>query len=207
MFPIQNRPDPPSLWGIFYPKRTMNWDWSASGSQAVPHLWHLRERLSRSGKVVYTKWYQGRATFFSKDLFTALLSFYLSDSDLKSTLSPHAAEILSVLEDSSPAGRRALKKRLIEEYGRELSGAEIDRAVRELSSRLLITGYGEVDEGGYPSLSIGATELLFEDLWDRSLAMNGSARDEIIAAHLTARSPFRKALERTQKASRRIKAP
>jgi hypothetical protein len=40
--------------------------------------------------------------------------------------------------------------------------------MRELWERGLVVGAGEEDEGGYPSLSVGATELLFEDLWKAS---------------------------------------
>ncbi len=29
-------------------------------------------------------------------------------------------------------------------------------------------GYGEIDDGAFPSLAIGATSLIFEDLWSAS---------------------------------------
>lgn len=51
----------------------MRWEWDESGSQAVSDLWHLREKLSTSGQVVYSKWFRGRATLISRSLFPALL--------------------------------------------------------------------------------------------------------------------------------------
>ncbi|MBS2027495.1 MAG: hypothetical protein JST54_06265 [Deltaproteobacteria bacterium] len=37
--------------------------------------------------------------------------------------------------------------------------------MKALWTRLLIVGAGEVDDGAFPSLAIGSTALLFEDLW------------------------------------------
>src|SRR4051812_17327021 len=74
VYPIQNRPDPPSLWTALHPRTAMRWEWDESGDDRVADLWHLRERLSRSGEVVYAKWFQGRATFFSREVFTAFLT-------------------------------------------------------------------------------------------------------------------------------------
>ncbi len=37
--------------------------------------------------------------------------------------------------------------------------------MKELWSRLLIMGVGEVDDGAFPSLNMSATRLRFEDLW------------------------------------------
>src|SRR5687768_456182 len=73
VFPINNRKEPASLWGEFYQKTEMRWEWDEEGDSRVAELWHLRERLSKSGKVVYTKWYRGRATLISRELFPALL--------------------------------------------------------------------------------------------------------------------------------------
>ena len=62
-------------------------------------LWHLREELSRSGKVVYVKWFKGRATFFSKELFRALLSVYSRQPRFQA-LSKEARELLSLLQEN-----------------------------------------------------------------------------------------------------------
>jgi hypothetical protein len=45
------------------------------------------------------------------------------------------------------------------------------KALKPLWSRGLIVGYGEVDEGAFPSLAIGATQVLFEELWKESQAL------------------------------------
>ena len=37
--------------------------------------------------------------------------------------------------------------------------------MRPLWERMLIVGTGEVEEGGFPSLAVGATELIHEPLW------------------------------------------
>src|SRR5262245_39894917 len=77
VFPIDNAREPKSLWSVFYPRAKMRWEWDENGDDRVSRLWHLREELSRSGRVVYGKWFRGRATFFSRDLFRALLSVYM----------------------------------------------------------------------------------------------------------------------------------
>src|SRR5205809_926272 len=74
VYPIDNRKEPPSLWSSFFPKSQMRWEWDTGGDHRVADLWRLREELSRSGKVVYAKWYRGRATFFSKQVFTWMLA-------------------------------------------------------------------------------------------------------------------------------------
>jgi len=74
-FPIDNQSDPPALWSVFYPRSQMRWEWEANADNRVPKLWHLKTELSASRQVVYTKRYKGRATFFSKTLFKALLRF------------------------------------------------------------------------------------------------------------------------------------
>lgn len=163
VFPIDNAPEPRSLWSVAYPKSKMRWEWDGNGDDRVSTMWHLREELSRSGKVVYTKWYRGRATFFSRDVFTALLSIYLREPNFKRALGPEAREVLNVLEGDSPLSTKQLKK------ATDLRGRANERvyekALRELWSRLLIVGFGEVDEGAFPSLALGASSVLFEDLY------------------------------------------
>ena len=72
VFPVNNQKDPKSLWSEFYPKAKLIWKWDEDGDNRVSDLWHLMKRLSENKKVVYSKWYRNRATFFSIDLFTAL---------------------------------------------------------------------------------------------------------------------------------------
>src|SRR4051812_35309378 len=79
VYPIKNASDPPSLWGVAHPRKKMRWEWDDSGDDSVADLWHLRMELSTSRKVIYTKWYKGRATFFSLPVFQALLALRLRE--------------------------------------------------------------------------------------------------------------------------------
>jgi hypothetical protein len=65
VFPINNREDPKSLWSEFFPKTEMVWDWNEDGDARVAGMWQLMKRLSGSGDVVYSKWYQGRDILFA----------------------------------------------------------------------------------------------------------------------------------------------
>lgn len=185
VYPIKNRPRLPSLWSTFFPRTEMIWDWSAEGSDKVANLWHLRTEIAVSGEVVYTKWVSGRATFISKDLFVALLSCVLA---CELFLSDPAKEVYSALEDDSPQATKALRE------ATGLAGkfyeSAFQKALRELWRKLLIVGYGEVDEGGFPSLAVGATSLLFEELWDKASRLLPSCRDETIEKYLSGTSPF-----------------
>src|SRR5678809_327356 len=74
VFPINNQEQPHSLWAEFFPTSRMVWDWNEDSDHRVGDMWQLMKRLSDCREVVYSKWYQGRATFFSHELFTAMLS-------------------------------------------------------------------------------------------------------------------------------------
>lgn len=161
VYPIKNREEPKSLWSVFYDDE-MLWEWDEDGDDRVADLWHLRMELSRSSKVVYAKYYQGRATFFSREVFTALLCLIKSAAH-KKKLSGDSRKIMQLLDSNSPISTKRLKKET------DLVGKFNERnyttALKELWHRLLIVGYGEVDDGAFPSLAVGSTELLFEDLW------------------------------------------
>ena len=78
-------------------------------------------------------------------------------------LGPESRQLLGLLEENSPQSTRSLRAEA------DLTGKPLEavyaRALKELWTRLLIVGTGEVDDGAFPSLAIGATKLLFEDLW------------------------------------------
>jgi hypothetical protein len=162
-FPLNNRKDIPSLWSSFFPKSKMVWEWDSSGDNRVADLWHLREELSRSKKVVYAKWFQGRATFFSRTIYKALLAetFRLKENFLP--LSEESHLLMEIMQMNSPLSTKTLKKRS-ELLGRDLETI-YQKALKELWNRFLIVGFGEIDDGAFPSLAIGSTELIFEDLW------------------------------------------
>lgn len=167
VYPIKNARDPLSLWQIRHPRKKMVWEWDDGGDASVPNLWHLRAELSSSRRVVYSKWFRGRATFFSLNTFQSLLGLSLQiHSD--HSLSREAREILEILNESSPRSIRVLKK----ETG--LVGRAFEpifmKAMKELWLRFLIVGYGEIDDGAFPSLAIGATQALFEDIYLKAKA-------------------------------------
>jgi hypothetical protein len=168
VYPMAGKADPASLWSVAYPRSRMRWEWDDNGDDRVARLWHLREELSRSKKVVYAKWYKGRATFFSRGVFCALLSLFLEKT---SPLSRDARGLLALMEESSPRSTKELKR----ESGLQgrLLESTYNKAMKELWSRLLIVGFGEVDEGAFPSLAVGATRLLFEPLYEEAQALTG----------------------------------
>jgi hypothetical protein len=163
VFPIDNRKEFASIWSEFYPRTPMRWEWDEDGDDRVARLWHLRAELSTCNDVIYTKWFRGRATFFSRPVFTALLRL-LGNSELG--LSREAKLILETLKLDSPLSTKQLK-RATDLQGR-FNEAAYQRALKELFSRMLIVGYGEVDDGAFPSLAIGATQNIFEELWTES---------------------------------------
>lgn len=198
VFPIKGKDSVPSLWKCLYPRSVMKWDWSEEGDDRVANLWHLRAALSDSRKVVYTKWYQNRATFFSFELFTAMLWLATSLSERSKELLPEGRDLLEVLEDDSPIATKQLRQ-LADLQGKANESA-FNRGMRQLWNRLLVVGYGEIDEGGFPSLAVGSSRLLFEDLWDQSLDMPETEREEVISKTLPKDSPFLRQYYKIQKA-------
>ena len=199
VFPLQNRKEPPSLWSEFYPRSKMKWEWDDGGDSRVADLWHLQEELSRSGKVVYTKWYRGRATLFSKTVFQALLSLTRAAIS-RDTLSHDALTVLEELEDNSPLSTKALK-RATDLVGRDFE-RDYQRALKELWTNLLIVGFGEVDDGAFPSLAVGATEVIFEDLWKGSEGIRREDALTILEKNLGKESLFFKELHSAESKKR-----
>src|SRR5438034_7179354 len=109
VFPIDNRALPPSLWAEFFPNTKMRWEWDQGADARVSDMWALMKRLSDCRQVVYSKWYQGRATFFSLDLFRAILCLGCLRRDPRHSLSEPARRIFEVLENNSPLSTKQLK--------------------------------------------------------------------------------------------------
>lgn len=175
-----------------FPRSPMRWEWDQDGDTRVSDLWILRERLSRSDQLVYAKWYQGRATLISFELFPALLRLMNPDGP-EGHLTRTAQSIYETLEEDSPLSTKALKQR-VELVGRSNEG-HYTRAMKELWQRLLIVGYREVDEGAFPSLAMGATRLIFEDLWQSAWSLSHEQAKKIILGRLDAGSLFLKPLK------------
>ncbi len=193
VFPINNAKDPQSLWSQFYPRTKMRWEWDGDGDNKVAGMWMLMKRLSNCDQVVYSKWYRGRATFFSRELFAAMLCIYISSGVHSIGLSLIARELLDTLESDSPLSTKELKK-MTGLQGR-LNEPQYSRAMKELFSRLLIVAYGEVDDGAFPSLAVGATNLIYEDLWNEAESMDVQVATEIVDRWMPLGSQMRKFFE------------
>lgn len=190
VYPITNRQDPPSLWFELYPKVEMRWAWDEGADARVVGLWHMRERIAQSRAVVYSKWYKGRAVFFSKRLFAAMLAKLHATGRLLEDLPEEARDLLSLLEEDSPISTKELRKRS------GLQGKLLERpwtkALNELFARGLVVGTGEVADGAFPSLAVGATRWIFEDLWIAAREGTVDDVDALIEAQLPAASAFGK---------------
>jgi hypothetical protein len=195
VFPINNRELPHSLWAEFYPKTQMVWDWNEDGDYKVAGMWQLMKELSDCREVVYSKWYQGRATFFSRELFTALLGVAGSAAIRRHELSETARVLFEVLENNSPLSTKELKA-LTELRGKQ-NEAAYARGMKELFARFLIVGFGEVEDGAFPSLAVGATELLYEDLWRDGAELSSRKARAVLDRFMPGGSHFRKFLEKT----------
>jgi hypothetical protein len=194
VFPINNRKYPHSLWAEFFPAKRMVWDWNEDSDHRVGDLWQMMKRLSDCREVVYSKWYQSRATFFSHEVFSAMLATRHTHQTPRHQLSETARVLFEVLENNSPLSTRKLKE-FADLQGRA-NEAAYNRGMKELFTRLLIVGFGEVEDGAFPSLAVGATELLFEDLWREGAEMPPMNAKATLERFLPAGSHFRRHFEK-----------
>ncbi len=197
VFPINNRKHPLSLWSQFYPRSKMEWNWDNDGDDRVGQLWGLMKKLSDCREVIYSKWYQGRATFFSRSLFTALLKLRQQQNDSNSELSKTARMLLEVLESDSPLSTKQLKK--LADLQGKANEKFYQRGMKELFKNFHIVAFGEVDDGAFPSLAIGSTHNLYEDLWNESRNLSFSQAMAIVDRYMPTDELFRKYLDKGQK--------
>lgn len=194
VFPHNNKPTPKSLWSEFYPRTKLKWEWDDSGDRKVFKMWQLMKELSTNKEVIYSKWLGGRATFFSRDLFVAMLTVFKNTGALALKLPTEAKALLDELESDSPLSTRDLKK-LTGLQGKE-NERVYNRAMKELFSRLLIVGFGEVDDGAFPSLAVGTTKNIYEDLWLDADDLDIKSAQQSIDQMLTKGTEFRKHFDR-----------
>lgn len=185
VFPISNKKDPASIWYKLNPRTAMRWEWTEDGDDRVPKLWHLREELSRSKEVVYSKWYQGRATFFSRELFVNLAAYLRPDLGL---LSHDSKNILDALQLDSPLSTKQIK--VAAELQGKMNESLYNKAMKKLWNHLVIVGFGEIEDSSFPSLAVGATQSIFEDLWLQSEEISESEGEKYLLKKLGAESPF-----------------
>lgn len=198
VYPLNNRKEPLSIWSELFPRKKMVWDWNEDGDDCVADIWHLRMVLSKSRQVVYTKWYQNRATFFSFGVFIHLLSF-LGAYDT-SELSMNSRHILEILEADSPLSTKQLKAACGLE-GR-LNEGDYNRAMRPLWQRLRLVGFGEFEDSSFPSLGIGAAKTLFEEQWSEGQSIEPHVAEEFLRDKLGQDNPFFKYALKLSRAAR-----
>jgi hypothetical protein len=182
VFAVKNKKFIPSLWSHFFPRSEMRWEWDDQGDNRVAKLWHLREKLSSSRRIVYSKWFRGRATLLSKSLLPALLRYLNGDHLNDFSLTSESLKLLKYLEENSPLSTKQLKN-LSGLKGKEFE-SEYTRSLNALWSRLLIVGYGEVDDGAFPSLAIASTKILFEEEWLASNQLTEKEAEAILRKKL-----------------------
>ena len=175
----------------------MVWDWNDEGDEHVWKMWQLMKQLSDCREVVYSKWYQGRATFFSPELFTVMLATRRSHQIARHELSETAHVLFEVLENNSPLSTKQLKE-FTDLRGRA-NEAAYSRGMKELFQNLMIVGFGEVDDGAFPSLAVGATELLFEDLWRDGRELSKESASRTLNRLMPLGSLFRRQFDKTLK--------
>ena len=62
--------------------------------------------------------------------------------------------------------------------------------------KYLMVGYGEVDDGAFTSLAVGATKNLYEDLWNSAEKLNEAKAQAVVDKYLKKDSKFRKFFEK-----------
>jgi len=199
VFPIKDKNQYNSIWKELYPKSKMKWEWDENGDDRVAKLWHLREELSRSKEVVYSKWLTGRATFFSKELFKAL--YRLSREWQPQAWTRESGHIFEALKMDSPQSTKQLKE------ATDLQGKFFERtyekALKPLWQHFDIVGFGEIQDSSFPSLAIGATESIFEDLILEAKALSLGEAQSTLEKYIPEDDVIRKFWDKIQKSSRR----
>lgn len=196
VYPVNNKPEPRSLWSELFPRSKMRWEWDADGDTRVAELWYLKEELSRSREVVYAKWFQGRATLFSLEVFQNLLAFLNAPGLAEGMFGP-GRDALDFLVNDSPLSTKQLKAAL--ELEGRLNEPSYNRALKPLWQSGLIVAFGEFEDSSFPSIGIGATSTLFEDLWNKALSVDSLKAGEFLEKKLGAANPFFKYAAKVKK--------
>ncbi|KHD87628.1 MAG: hypothetical protein OM95_13670 [Bdellovibrio sp. ArHS] len=201
VYPLQNRPEPASLWSELYPRSKMVWEWDADADGRVSEMWILREELSRSEDVVYAKWFRNRATFFSKKVFINLLA-YFGTSHERVHLPKASEQALESFLMDSPQSTKIIKENL--GWQGKMMESHYNRAMKPLWNYLFIVGYGEVDDSSFPSLNMAATQNLYEDLWLASQQISEEQAEKFLLEHLGEKNLFMKYAKRVHDSARTL---
>ena len=76
--------------------------------------------------------------------------------------------------------------------------AQYNRTLKPLWNFLYLVGFGEVEDSSFPSLNIGATATLFEDLWLRSQKISEEKAEAALLKILGAENLFFKYAKKLQ---------
>ena len=190
VFPIKNAKEPHSLWAELHPRTKLRWEWDDSGDNRVAEMWTLMKSLSSCREVVYSKWYLGRPTFFSRPLFVAMLRVFEESGVSEHRLTATSRRLLEELEANSPLSTKELKS-LTDLKGR-FNEPTYNRSMKQLFSQLHLVAFGEVEDGAFPSLAVGATQLIYEDLWNESKNMSLKSAQTLVDTAMPPGSKFRK---------------
>lgn len=184
VFPIKNRKDYNSIWKELYPRSEMKWEWDEDGDDRVAKLWFLREELSKSREVIYGKWLNGRATFFSIDMFKAL--YRMSREWKPKNWIRESTEALECLRMDSPMSTKQLKEAL------DLQGRYMERtyekALKPLWQHLDVVAFGEIEDSSFPSLAICSTQNIFEDLVHEANELSLEEAQKIFRSYIPEKS-------------------
>ncbi|WP_374074522.1 hypothetical protein [Bdellovibrio bacteriovorus] len=201
VYPLENRKEPASLWSELYPRTKMRWEWDSDGDNRVGEMWVMREELSRSEEVVYAKWFRGRATFFSKDVFINLLA-YLGTSQEQIHLPRSSQEALESFLLDSPQSTKVIKENL--GWQGRMMESHYNRAMKPLWNYLFIVGYGEVQDSSFPSLNMAATQNIFEELWLSSQSINPAKAEKKLLEVLGEENLFMKYAKRVHDSAKTL---
>lgn len=197
VYPIDNNQEPNSIWRCLFPRTKMVWEWDDESDSRVADVWHLRAELSNSNEVIYTKWHQGRATFFSKELFTALLKYLGAVEQNSGTLPIKSQEILETLLMDSPQSTKQIKQ-AVELQGRYFEST-YNRTMKRLWDQLLIVGYGEIEDSSFPSLAVGATQTIYEELWIKAQELSYENAEAIVRKFFAKQPAFARFLGKVKR--------
>lgn len=201
VYPLENRKEPASLWSELYPRTKMRWEWDSDGDNRVGEMWVMREELSRSEEVIYAKWFRGRATFFSKEVFVNLLA-YLGTSQEQIHLPRSSQEALDSFLLDSPQSTKIVKKNL--GWQGRMMESHYNRALKPLWNYLFIVGFGEVQDSSFPSLNMAATQNIFENLWLRSKNINPAKAEKKLLEILGEENLFMKYAKRVHDSAKTL---
>lgn len=103
-------------------------------------------------------------------------------------LSRESRDILEALEMDSPLSTKQIKE-AVGLQGKMLEST-YNRAMKDLWQRLQIVAFGEVDDSSFPSLAVGATQNIFEELYLRAQEIDPADAEKFLSEALGVENKF-----------------